>query len=115
MILEMAAEEEPFNFTMLTADTHFEDGYLCHLCQDEFDDQYANVMACSSSQVYAFVEWLKQQPFYEDTTIIISGDHLTMDSDFCKSIDTDYVRTNYFHNFKPIKNRLSPQGQPASC
>ena len=103
MILEMASEEEPFNFTMLTADTHFEDGYLCPLCQDEFDDQYANVMACSSRQVYAFVEWLKQQPFYEDTTIIISGDHLTMDSDFCKSIDTDYVRTNYFCIINPAK------------
>nr|MCR4688845.1 hypothetical protein [Saccharofermentans sp.] len=55
----------------------------------------SNVMACSSSQVYQFVEWIKQQPFYEDTTIVISGDHLTMDADYCTGIDTDYVRRTY--------------------
>jgi phosphoglycerol transferase len=43
-ITNLASEDEPFNFTMLTADTHFEDGYCCELCQDEFDSQYANVM-----------------------------------------------------------------------
>ena len=81
---EIGIKDEPFNFTMLTVDTHFEDGYVCEQCQNEFgDNRYANVMACSSRQVDAFVKWIQKQPFYENTTIIISGDHLTMDSDFC--------------------------------
>ena len=33
-LTEIAAEGEPFNFTMLTADTHFEDGYPCELCDE---------------------------------------------------------------------------------
>ena len=95
-LTELSQQDAPFNFTMLTVDTHFEDGYPCELCTDEFgDNQYANVMACSSRQVKAFVDWIQQQDFYENTTIVISGDHPTMDSDFCEGIDEDYTRRVY--------------------
>jgi phosphoglycerol transferase len=90
---ELAAAEEPFNLTMLTVDTHFEDGWVCDLCGDEFgDDQYANVMACSSRQVSEFVPWLSQQDFWENTTVIISGDHTTMDKDFCENVPSTFQR-----------------------
>lgn len=93
---ELASQDAPFNFTMLTVDTHFEDGYVCELCGDEYgDNQYANVLSCSSRQVSQFVEWIQQQDFYENTTIVISGDHPTMDSDFCKDIDDNYDRKVY--------------------
>ena len=95
-LTEMSQQNEPFNFTMLTADTHFEDGYVCDLCGNEFgDNQYANVMACSSRQIDAFVKWIQEQPFYENTTIILTGDHLTMDSDFCENVSDDYERSVY--------------------
>jgi len=94
-LLELAAEDEPFNFTMLTADTHFEDGYVCELCEDLYGDQYANVMRCSNRQVAEFVEWIKEQDFYENTTIVICGDHTTMDSDFCDGVSEDYQRKTY--------------------
>lgn len=95
-LIELSSKDEPFNFTMLTVDTHFEDGYVCEQCQNEFEDnQYANVMACSSRQVDAFVKWIQQQPFYENTTIVIIGDHLTMDSDFCNDVSDDYERSVY--------------------
>ena len=80
---------------MLTADTHFEDGYVCDKCGSAYGDQYSNVIACSSSQVYEFVEWAKQQDFYENTTIVIAGDHTTMDSDYCENVPLDYVRKTY--------------------
>ncbi len=95
-LTELGASEEPFNFTLLTVDSHFEDGYLCEDCPDTFgDNQYANVMACSSSKVGEFVAWVQQQDFYENTTIVISGDHLTMDSDFCENISPEYQRKVY--------------------
>ena len=95
-LLELAEGDQPFNMTLLTVDTHFTDGYVCRLCRNEFgDNRYANVMACSSRQVTEFVEWIQQQDFYENTTIIISGDHPTMDGDFCASIDEDYRRRTY--------------------
>jgi len=95
-ISELAESDEPFNLTMLTVDTHFENGYVCELCGDEYaDDQYSNVMACSSRQVAEFLQWIQEQPFYENTTIVIAGDHPTMDGDYCENIEDDYERKVY--------------------
>lgn len=101
-LLELADEEEPFNLSMLTVDTHFEDGYPCELCQDRFgDNQYANVMACSSAQIDEFIKWVQQQDFYENTTIVLMGDHPTMDSNFCNDITDGYVRKVYTSYINP--------------
>ena len=112
-LLQLSQGDEPFNLTMLTVDTHFEDGYVCEQCPTEYDTQYSNVMACSSRQVGEFLKWIQQQDFYENTTIVISGDHPTMDSDYCAEIDPkgkvmDYEAHNYrkfdFNwNFKDLK------------
>jgi phosphoglycerol transferase len=92
-LLELTSSDQLFNLTLLTADTHFEDGYVCELCDTVYGEkQYANVMHCSSTQVTEFVKWIQQQDFYANTTIVISGDHLTMDSDFCKDVEEDYER-----------------------
>lgn len=93
---EMSSSGEPFNLTILTADTHFEDGMPCQECPNKFSgNPYANVMACSSARVAAFLDWCKEQPWYENTTIVLAGDHPTMDTDFCNNIDSDYERLVY--------------------
>ena len=95
-LTELGQSGEPFNLTLLTVDTHFEDGYVCEECGNEYgDDQYANVITCSDRQIDQFVKWIQQQDFYENTTIVISGDHPTMDSDFCGDVDSDYDRRVY--------------------
>lgn len=96
-LTEISKNDEPFNFSMLTVATHFEDGYKCDQCDEEQygDDHYGMVIDCASDRVTEFVNWIKQQPFYENTTVILSGDHLTMDSDFCENIDKDYQRSTY--------------------
>lgn len=95
-LLELSQQDNPFNLTMLTVDTHFEDGYVCDICPDTFgDNQYAKAMTCSSRQVKEFIDWVQQQNFAADTTIVISGDHPTMDSDFGKDVDKDYERRVY--------------------
>ncbi len=94
-VTRLAQEDAPFNFTMLTCDTHFPDGYKCRLCQDEYDEQYSNVMRCSARQVKEFVEWVQSQDFYENTTIVLTGDHLTMDPNYMQDVNEDYTRTTY--------------------
>ena len=81
-IQRLAEQEEPFNFTMLTVDTHASGGYKCKNCENQHKERYENVFSCASRQVYEFISWLKEQDFYEDTTIVICGDHLTMDSSY---------------------------------
>jgi phosphoglycerol transferase len=93
---ELSSKDEPFNLTMLTVDTHFWDGYVCHLCRNEFgDNQYANVMCCSSRQVTGFVRWIQQQDFYENTTIVLCGDHTTMNEAFTSEKPEGYERKTY--------------------
>ena len=64
-------------------------------------------MACSSKQVDEFVKWIQQQDFYENTTIVISGDHPTMDSDFCEDVDEDYTRKVYTTYINAEEDALS--------
>ena len=95
-LTEMASGEQPFAFTMLTVDTHHVDGYKCEMCKTTRAEQYEDVMNCSSRQVYEFVEWLKMQDFYENTTIIITGDHRTMDNGYIsRNVDESYTRRVY--------------------
>lgn len=95
-ITEMSNESEPFAFTILTVDTHHVGGFKCSECGYEYSEQYTNALACSARQVTEFVEWIKQQDFYENTTIIISGDHYTMDNGFIKrNVNKKYTRRVY--------------------
>lgn len=93
-LTRISKKDKPFNFTMLTSDTHFPVGYRCHLCGytyvDKFhaksvqDEKYAygttaDIIKCTDDQLEDFVEWCKKQDFYNDTVIIIQGDHPRMD------------------------------------
>ncbi len=95
-ISEMSKQSQPFAFTMLTVDTHHVGGFKCSECKDEFSEQYTNALSCSARQMSQFIEWIKAQDFFESTTIIISGDHYTMDNGFIKrNVNRKYTRRVY--------------------
>ena len=96
VILKKSQSDKPFAFYMLTADTHHPDGYLCEDCPDSYGEKYENVLRCSAKKVSEFVSWIKEQDFYEDTVIVITGDHLSMANMFIKkNVDEDYQRRVY--------------------
>ena len=88
---------KPFNFIMETADTHRPNGYLSKNAPTPYPNQYANVLSYSSAEVAKFVRWIQAQPFYENTTIVITGDHLSMETNFFQfyDFDPDYRRSQY--------------------
>ncbi len=96
-ITRLSETGKPFNFIMETADTHRPLGYLSPKAPTPHEHQYANVVAYSSSEVYKFVRWIQEQPFYENTTIVITGDHLSMETDFFMfyKFTPDYRRSQY--------------------
>ena len=95
-LTEISQGDEPFAFTMLTVDTHHIGGYQCEYCRGEYEESYEQSIACSSRQVLEFIQWLQEQPFYENTTVIITGDHLSMDNgNFQRNVDEDYQRMVY--------------------
>ena len=112
-VTRLAAEGKPFNFTMLTVDTHHPYGYADARCGDEYPERLSNIIRGSARKVAAFVDWLKEQPFYEDTTIVISGDHLSMaaeyiDSTYGKGFDRTIFNTFIHAAAQPrqTKNRI---------
>ena len=92
----LSAMDQPFALSMLTVDTHHIGGWVCESCPDRHPEQYSNVLSCSSAMVAEFVEWLRQQPYYDNTTIVIYGDHPTMDEVYIKHMVSDnYIRRGY--------------------
>lgn len=94
ILSDISQDDKPFNFTMLTANTHFKDGYLEDTCDSKFDDPYSNSFYCSDNMINEFIEWLKEQDFYDNTTIVIVGDHLTMQKDYYDN-NKGYERSIY--------------------
>ncbi|WP_455682834.1 LTA synthase family protein [Thomasclavelia sp.] len=94
-ITKLASGDKPFNMEITTIDTHTPDGYLCGLCKKNHKNQYANVIECQSRQVNNFVDWCKNQSWYKNTTIVITGDHNSMSEKFFERIDSNYLRTPY--------------------
>lgn len=73
-------DKKPFAFYVLTADTHapgFVDKAYCDL-----PTSYANSLHCFDKIVGEFVEWFLQSPLAKDTTLVLLGDHLTMQQRF---------------------------------
>ena len=112
-LLELASRQEPFNLTMLTVDTHHQNGWVCEDCPDEFPDQLGNVYACSSRKVNEFINWIKEQDFYENTTIVIVGDHCSMSVDFAEVIG-DFHRKGYYTIINPSSNCIPTRNRVVS-
>ena len=77
-ITKLSEDSEPFSFSLLTVNSHFPDGYVEDECSIDTGNSYADSITCSSSLVYDFVTWLQRQSFYDNTTIIVVGDHMSM-------------------------------------
>ena len=92
-ILNLSQSDQPFNFIMLTADTHFKDGYLSKNAEEIYNEQYENVFAYSSKSINEFIKWIQQQDFYKNTTIVLIGDHLGMQSDFYE----EHIKNNNYN------------------
>ena len=87
---------------MLTVDTHHPEGYMCNLCQDEEYYSYASSIRCASTQVNDFINWIGEQSWSENTTIVVVGDHVSMNATFWDDLPKDYLRTIYNCIINPI-------------
>lgn len=70
---------KPFAFYLLTVDTHIPYGYLNSECPEKVDvieNQLPAVISCTSFEVSKFIEWIQAQPWFENTVIVVVGDHV---------------------------------------
>ena len=102
----ISKEKKPFNLELITIDTHFVDGFVGDYSTDGYDMQYENAYATESKLIYDFVEYVKEQDYYKDTTIVILGDHLTMQSNLFRGKNTKnrYVYNCIINPYNKTKN-----------
>lgn len=99
-IRQLESTGQPFNVMVNTIDLHTTNGYWCTECvRNHTSDtmgKYMDIINCQDRQIYEFVEWCKAQDFYEDTVIIIAGDHLSMAPIVREEMaPEDYERTTF--------------------
>lgn len=73
-LLQIAAQNTPFMFSLLTLDTHKNDFYMDNECVQKYGDK-RDVILCADSMAAEFITWIKEQDFYADTTVVVMGDH----------------------------------------
>lgn len=106
-LIRLSTIDKPFAFVMMTMDTHFGDEYFDEKnCDAVYDERYKNVYGCASKKIGNFINWIKQQPFYNDTAIVVVGDHLVM-NDTIFAEDEERRNLNIFINSstKPYKSK----------
>lgn len=114
-LIELSKRDEPFNYTMLTVDSHFTNGYTDKSCPSLYEEIYANAISCSDTLITDFVDWIINQDFYKDTVVVLVSDHLTMNVEFMERVDVkDKSLYNLFLNTDIKEGNISTQYRIAS-
>ena len=111
-VREMAEKDAPFAVTAYTIDTHtYEHGFRCKECDPSIMDDFTAAVECSNRIVSEFVHWLENEPYGDDTVVIVVGDHLAdIKSKALRWDDDGYIRTTYncfIHAQKTPVNRYN--------
>ncbi|NLC88856.1 MAG: LTA synthase family protein, partial [Clostridiaceae bacterium] len=94
-LTEISRQDQPFFVSILTVDTHFPEGYQYEDRERLQQSNYANSIMWSDRDVAEFVAWCQEQSFADNTTIILTGDHLSMDKTFFTDLPAEYQRRIY--------------------
>ena len=65
----------PFMLTLFTLDTHTPEYFTDPACQQTFHD-LRDTYKCTDKTVTDFINWLKESPYWKNTTVVVLGDHL---------------------------------------
>lgn len=106
-------ENKPFALYISTIDTHAPRGFVdTTLCQGK-DYSYQSAILCADKIISDFVNFVQKSKFKDNTTIVILGDHLSMERGFFPP-QTNRAIYNAFINAKftrpatthAVKNRI---------
>ncbi|MDR2583785.1 MAG: LTA synthase family protein [Fibromonadaceae bacterium] len=76
---QIVEKDAPFLFYMQTMDTHMP-FYLAEGKPIKYGSRFKTVLEDMSVRLYNFVLWLEQQEWFENTSLVIYGDHAFMES-----------------------------------
>ncbi|MGL5968591.1 MAG: phosphatidylglycerol--membrane-oligosaccharide glycerophosphotransferase [Kluyvera sp.] len=80
----LSREGKRFSLFTLTVDTHHPDGFISRSCNRKRYDingkanQSFSAVACSQESIAEFINKIKASPWFKNTIIVVSSDHLAM-------------------------------------
>lgn len=112
-ITKLSASNTLYLYVLSSNDTHRTDGYTDPTCPFDYTYPMENAIACADQLLGDFLTWFQQQPFYEDTTIVIVGDHLAHEEAYTKTLEPQSERRifNLILNAKSTINEGSHQNR----
>ncbi|MGB9095576.1 phosphatidylglycerol--membrane-oligosaccharide glycerophosphotransferase [Erwinia sp.] len=84
--LELAKQNRPFSLFALTVDTHHPDGFISRSCQRKdypFEgkpNKSFAAVACSQEHIARLIQRIQATPYFKNTIIVVSSDHLAMNN-----------------------------------
>lgn len=114
--LELSKSGKPFNLTMLTVDLHFPDGIPDESLREQVGYELSGaeyVVKCTDYLLGDFLEFLKEQPNYENTVIFILPDHTLMGNTLMtpsvKKLNEKDRHLYLITNTPPVKSYPNPK------
>ncbi|ELU8797944.1 phosphatidylglycerol--membrane-oligosaccharide glycerophosphotransferase [Salmonella enterica] len=100
-IAGMVASQCGIPLFALTVDTHHPDGFISRTCNrkrydyDGKPNQSFSAVSCSQENIAEFINKIKASPWFKDTVIVVSSDHLAMNNTAWKYLNKQ-DRNNLF-------------------
>ncbi len=76
---KLSKSKKPFNLTILTTSTHTPNGVYDKRCKNSTKNGLLNGIECTNNLLKDFIDFLKKQPNYRDTLVVIMPDHRQYD------------------------------------
>ena len=99
---ELARSGKRFSLFALTVDTHHPDGFISRTCDRrsyDFDgkpNQSFSAVTCSQQHIAALINKIKASPWFKDTVIVVSSDHLAMNNSAWKYLNKEDRKNLFF-------------------
>lgn len=94
----------PFFYCFMTIDSHTPKGRITDDCKCSFNDRYTNTIECADMHMKDFYHWLVQQDFFKHTTVVLMGDHLTMNNQFVTQEGDRTIYNVFINSVKEPRN-----------
>jgi len=112
---ELSKSGKRFSLFTLTVDTHHPDGFISRTCDRkryEMDgklNQSFSAVTCSQQHIAALIQKIQASPWYKDTVIVVSSDHLAMNNTAWKYLSKQ-DRNNLFFVLRGDKPQQDVSG-----
>lgn len=95
ILAKQMSTKQPFNLTILTADTHGDKGQMSEYCHNKGYQNFTGIVACTAESISDFLNYIKEKNWEDKLNIVIIGDHLVMKNTLSYLLDTVTTRSMY--------------------